>query len=544
MSVVRVFKRIFELLKIYGFQHTYTLINIVGVWPFRMRLMPFYLRAYLKLRHMRLTHFIDKEIQVWQKKNDLIQSGKGGYVVSIYELALDESNLATLEKQSKNCREVVIAEIDQDGFLLSHFGTIHGLPQTTKEQFKKRNRSKVTLVATNKQLGIKKEFKYRKRAFLNEITALYTLRETGCNIPSILDIDFDNLTITISFILGKVLREELAKHGAVLRDRDVKKSSDFKNLSQNEIWLKCIQEGKAVLFNVIDEQFIEGLFCQLRKVHDTGIILNDIKYGNIVIEQATGLPYWIDFDHADFFPKIGKEAYSLLRDKDIERFNLFFDTDKLTRKTIQKKIESYTRQEIYAPVYISPGLTMGSIGCETAGYGRWHYILKKHLPEVFGKRILDIGANNGQNAMQLMRSGAKEIIGIEINSLTIHQGEFVRTAYEWADNKAYNFRYIQTNMNKLPDLNLGRFDLVMALCSLYYLSEDDMARIVKYVNTIADTLILQANTALNISRQDPGTYKKASLTFTDNILKSNGFPKTRVISPYGYSRPLVIGQKG
>ena len=35
-----------------------------------------------------------------------------------------------------------------------------------------------------------------------------------------LDIDFENLALTFSYILGPVLREELAKRGAALRDRD------------------------------------------------------------------------------------------------------------------------------------------------------------------------------------------------------------------------------------------------------------------------------------------------------------------------------------
>lgn len=60
-------------------------------------------------------------------------------------------------------------------------------------------------------MGVKKHYNGNRLSFVNEINALYNLRLSGCNVPAIMDIDFNNLTLTFSYILGTVVREVLAK---------------------------------------------------------------------------------------------------------------------------------------------------------------------------------------------------------------------------------------------------------------------------------------------------------------------------------------------
>jgi len=98
-------------------------------------------------------------------------------------------------------------------------------------------------------------------------------------------------------------------------------------------------------------------------------------------------------------------------------------------------------------------------------------------------------------------------------------------------------------MKDLPQLDLGRFDMVMALCSIYYLDEISIMNLVSHINKITDTLILQCNVAKDIGRSDPHTYVKAEPNYALNILLQNGFINNKVISPHNYTRPLIIGRK-
>ena len=281
-------------------------------------------------RMMKKYYFAEKEIQYWQQNiGELLRIGKEGYRIKIEDIGLNQENLELLKEAQRQSHEVVIGEIDQDGFLLSHFGLIKNVPTVLKKQFLVRKRFNLQLVAINGYVGVKKNYKGNKMSFVNEIKALHNLGLAGCNVPAIMNVDFNNLTLTYSYILGPVLREELAKSGAVLRDRDIDNNPDFLDLGPKEKRLKWIQEGKRLLYDVIDPQFTENLLIQLNKIHASGLILHDIKYGNIIIEKRSGMPYLVDFETACFYPNIRKKFFRILCNQDIEELNLHFDTEKI-----------------------------------------------------------------------------------------------------------------------------------------------------------------------------------------------------------------------
>jgi SAM-dependent methyltransferase len=194
-------------------------------------------------------------------------------------------------------------------------------------------------------------------------------------------------------------------------------------------------------------------------------------------------------------------------------------------------------------MYLEGGLRFGRIWSTDVGYGRWRYILRDNLPILRGARVLDLGANNGFNAIQMMRSGAGEVIAVENDDIAVAQGQVVRELFEWADNRQYPLHYVCDSMAQLAQLDLGTFDLVTALCSIYYLDDSEIAAVVDHVSTIADTLVLQCNTDRRIGRSDVRTYEKASVEYAIDVLHRNGFPFTQVTAPRGYSRPLVIGRR-
>jgi len=97
-------------------------------------------------------------------------------------------------------------------------------------------------------------------------------------------------------------------------------------------------------------------------------------------------------------------------------------------------------------------------------------------------------------------------------------------------------------MLEILNRDWGKTDVVTAFCSLYYLSEGDMAIVVQRASEIARLMILQANTATR-SEAAQNKSKKASFEFTRQLLKENGFPIIEVFAPPYYNRPLFIGKK-
>ena len=503
------------------------------------------IKIYQKIINIKQKLFIDKEIYSLKKrKKEIILQGSKGYIIKIEDLGLSKEGYEKIKGLQKQKKEITIAEIDHDGLLLSHFGPIDDADLTTAENYVKHQTNKLSLIEFNGYVGVKKDFKENKLSFVKEIKALHHLGLNSFNVPAILDIDFDNLTLTTSYIKGDILRMKLIKKGAKLLSRDLISNKDYWNHSNEERDLIRIKEGKKFLFDVVDKNFIKELLSDIIRINSSSLILNDIKYGNIVIEKNSGKPFWIDFESSDYYPHLCNKLMNLINHDDIELFNLQFDTNMLTYKKIKDTLKTETFvNSIYAPVYIGYGLRVGPIWDLEAGFGRWHYILKQNLPDFKGKRILDLGANNGSNAIQLLRSGAKEVIAFELNETFIEQGRFLKSAVEWADGKQYNFHYIKDNMSVLPSMDLGKFDFVMALCSIYYLDDMDIDKLIQHFYSLTDTVVLQCNIEQDIGRQDPETYRKASIDYTTKKLIENGFSNTQVIKPLNYCRPLVIGEK-
>jgi putative peptidoglycan lipid II flippase len=461
------------------------------------------------------------------------------------ESLIGSDRLDRLRREAGSAREISLADIDQDGFLSSRVAVLRDVPTVSADRFAPRTRFELTVVDLSGVLGVKKCFKGDVPAFVAELKASHDLRRAGCRVPPILDVDFQELTITFEYLPGPVLREELAKHGAVVRDRDVATHPSYGKLPPRKQHAVRVEEGKAVLGRVIAAETVESLFAELKKIHAAGYVLHDIKFGNVILEESSGEPYFIDFDRARAYPQLNPLAFRFLRDRDYVKFNQLFGTQKLHYRRA-REISKRSGRGIghsYAPIYIAGGLRFGRIWSADVGYGRWRYILRENLPSLTNARVLDLGANNGFNGIQMMRQGARQVVAVEIDDSAIAEGGLVQELFEWADNRSYDLTYVRESMKRLPHLDLGTFDIVTALCSIYYLDDDEIAMVVNHVGTIADTLVLQCNTDRNVERSDPHTYEKASVQYALGVLQRNGFPRTRVIAPRGYSRPLVIGRR-
>jgi tRNA A-37 threonylcarbamoyl transferase component Bud32 len=330
------------------------------------------LRLYTLIKRTALKYyFAEKKIQYWRQNRELLLSlADKGYKTRVEQLGLDWVKITSSENSRQQSHKVELGEIDQDGFLLSKVGKISNMPNVSKKQFLVRKRFGLRLVAIDGYVCIEKHYKGNKFSFVNEIEAHYHLGRAGCNMPVIMDADFDNLTLTFSYISGRVLREELAGRGAIVRDRDIEENPELTRSGKRKKAINRVLEGRRVLSEVIDSPFIELIFAELDKIHEARFIWNDIKYGNIIIEEQSGKPYLIDFDWALCFQELGENAFRILRDRDVEKFNACFGTEKLTYKRIKHNSDHGKRNETCTPINFVPGLE-SSIKNTNDGYGHF-----------------------------------------------------------------------------------------------------------------------------------------------------------------------------
>lgn len=184
------------------------------------------------------------------------------------------------------------------------------------------------------------------------------------------------------------------------------------------------------------------------------------------------------------------------------------------------------------------------------GVGKWNYIIKRNLPNLEGKRVLDLGCNNGVMSLQLAKNGAKEVIGIDRNEFIhqktydilpaqniIAQANFVKKAFELKDKLEYPIKYIACDVANIKELNLGKFDIIMSLCVIYH-EMKNMPAVLSTLAEMTDHLVLQ--TSLTHAGE---LAEWADLYNHVKLMHQAGFSKIQIDAPIGYHLPMIIGHK-
>ena len=184
------------------------------------------------------------------------------------------------------------------------------------------------------------------------------------------------------------------------------------------------------------------------------------------------------------------------------------------------------------------------------GFGKWEYIIKKHMPNIEGKRVLDLGSSSGVFCLEMARLGAKEVVGIDRDVYIKHrssntpppqnviaQANFVKKAFELLENTHYPITYIAHDIGQLENLQLKPFDLILALNIVYH-ELDNMPRLVSQLAQLTNHIILQ--TSLGHGGE---LGKRASLEEQVETLLKAGFTNIEIDAPSGYLSPMIIGRK-
>lgn len=113
--------------------------------------------------------------------------------------------------------------------------------------------------------------------------------------------------------------------------------------------------------------------------------------------------------------------------------------------------------------------------------------MKKLLPDLQGKTILDIGCGFGNNCVDFIGAGAKSVTGIDISERMLSVAE--------SENNVDGIEYIRMDMKDISSLN-KKFDLVYSSLAFNY--EEDFERL---INDIFD--LLNTNGILLFSQEHP-----------------------------------------
>lgn len=191
-----------------------------------------------------------------------------------------------------------------------------------------------------------------------------------------------------------------------------------------------------------------------------------------------------------------------------------------------------------------------SLNSNEGGVKKWNFIIKKHLPRIKGKRVLDIGCSSGLYTIELAKLGAKEVIGIDRNMSfnyhssdvvpvqnVIEQASFVKKAFELINKKTYPIQYLPFDITDLTFNELGKFDVIFGLCVIYH-AMDKTPSVIRMIAEMTDCAIIQAN---QVHSGELGKYSD-KLYLVDQLIKA-GFTSIEIDAPKNYMLPLIIAKK-
>jgi len=214
-------------------------------------------------------------------------------------------------------QELVLADFDQNGLMASRFGKIAGVATISREEFMTRKGFPVLLVDINGRLGVRKEFRNRGR-FAQELEALLDLEGKDCPVPRLMNVDWERGALTITFVPGDVVRELLAEAGADIRDRDTDETYS------RDIDRQRIRSGRDYVPKVLTQRHLHRVASGLNAIHEAGFVLEDVKFGNIILQAETGEPMFIDLERALPVASLPGPLADHLREVDLRKFREHF----------------------------------------------------------------------------------------------------------------------------------------------------------------------------------------------------------------------------
>ncbi len=99
--------------------------------------------------------------------------------------------------------------------------------------------------------------------------------------------------------------------------------------------------------------------------------------------------------------------------------------------------------------------------------------IKSLLPDLKGKRILDLGCGYGESCSYFIEKGAQKVVGIDISKKMLEVAE--------KENSHMNIEYLEESMDDIDKLS-GKFDIVYSSLALHYI--EDFKKLLMGINNL------------------------------------------------------------
>jgi serine/threonine protein kinase len=432
--------------------------------------------------------------------------------------------------------EVVVAELDQNNRILSHFGDIplyHGA-LIGPEDFRERSRNRMQIVVTSDVVAIKKTYSIRGR-FSNEVLSLDALRHVE-GVPRIISVNLKNRILYQSFIPGENLGSLMAERGATVRVQfQVGKAYPGPGLwqeghpesDQRELLLRALHD-------VVGDEFLTKLEVLIQRAHQAGVALRDVKHGNVLIHD--GAPHLCDFDLSHRFQRNGIR-FLVSRDRERDRFNYLFARDLPTTGSLQRDLMSARSAAGgggLPPAYFGKGYASG-LRLVYAGSVKWR-MLRKSLPKFSGVRIVELGSGDAVLLMEMLRAGAGAALMFEPDPTKANFAAHVRRFFELTDNRTYDLKVMCGESEELTGNELSSYSVAVALTGTTALDPERVCEAASRLPPRVDRLFVEcpANDVASVE-YDQGRWKGG--------LANCGFPRQRLIPIRGQPSVLILASR-
>lgn len=438
--------------------------------------------------------------------------------------------------------EIVLGRIDGDGRLSSPWGELPQFEPVAADEFVARTRFDLDLVLLDGRVLIRKDYRGRRAEMLAEWHALGRLRGRA-NVPGVWAACEERGLLYRSFIPGDTLNDLLVRCGARIRLVETRGDQALGHLDGVARLEEVLERGTRLLGRAVPPGVLAELERQLDRIHRAGVARLSLTFGNVVLEPASQAPWLVDFDGAETYASTSSALFAFRRDQDRVKLNRFYDRDLLTEAGARALLREHFRST-YAPLDLGGGLVTRGFWSVDSGTGRWELLLRDALAGLIeGRRVLDLGSHHGLLPLAMLAAGARQVVAVERSPELVAMARHLHRLFEWRHMDRIALELRCADMRAVLDGDWGRFDLVTAFCSLYYLEREDMRRLVRRCAELAPVLVLQAkvDTRGGAAR---GKAEKSSPAFLQALLEANGYPRIEIVAPPGYTRPLLIGRRG
>lgn len=176
---------------------------------------------------------------------------------------------------------------------------------------------------------------------------------------------------------------------------------------------------------------------------------------------------------------------------------------------------------------------------------QWDLLLEA-LPDLKGRRVIDVGCNAGTNSIEMSCRDAADVLGVEINPRMVAHAQVAERIYRAQGRPIGKVRFENVDLMQRFDLLADR-DVLVACCVLYHLG--DLAPLERAIAASPiDTLVVQGNTV----RCNPDGSRGAGAVhqeiagvegITRFAERSGGFRVVSVTAPE-HQFPVVVARRG